>query len=1027
MKQKRLIRIYLLLAAALLWHCTAMAQEGFYLTGFSTRDGLSHNNVRYVAQDSTGYLWFSTWDGLSRYDGYTFKNYYHNPDDESTIPYFSLLKIVVDRYNNVWIQSEGRTISRYDRANDCFIRENADPDLTQHQDIAVDHEGRLWKCNVLSGIARYDYGRQKFVPVNSVWEDREAMFPSLARSFYYTFDKHGIPWFVFYDGIQIFYCKGTMEGDHTLCFDKKSTGLSEEQIREFTSVPWLDMEVLFSDNGTTWLSAQTGLYRVNEKNGLWEKKLPPYTAEEVSGISHQARIIDSETIIYELTAEEPHEIRIPHGHYIQSLLTDNKGVIWYSCVKGSGEGTGVTRAIPVHGFFKHHLPGEDQLSNTDAYFAVIRDRYGTIWASPRNLNHLYWIKPDRQIIRCNYLSEDLQRRAYHPRSFLEDENGMWIGYYYDMLVRYDYESGKFSKITAPFRGRLTHTWGFKHLQPGENKIIGAGDYGFMLVDTQTRKVTRIPYSHGLTSVFAMEKDSAGHFWLGSSMSRLFHFDENLEFIEEHRITSGGFNVEDMAFSDDGSIWITLLGGGLCHYFPETRKSKVYTTADGLSNNTCYEIIRDEEGYLWISTNQGISRFSSRTGKFRIFGPSDGLKIEEFNSDAAWLAPDGEMFFGGMGGVVSFNPARLVETDLHSTEVPLLINRILANGVEQHFPKAVCEMDSIVLDKGVTDLQISFGALDFRYPNKVRYRYRLTGIKHTWTETDHRNRIINYGNLSPGKYLLTIEATDREGEWISKKSLWIKILPHYYQTWGFRFFIIGLTILLIGYFLYNYNRQIRLKALQKQDELRLESLRSQMNPHFIFNSLNSINYFISRNDRRSANNYIADFSRLVRSILENSSQEYVPFTTEMESIRSYMKLEHLRFGNKFEYSIRVEEGLENASTHIYPGLVQPFLENAIWHGVRGLEERKGTIILEFTKSDPGLIKCRIEDDGIGRTLTLLRKSTIPGKSSRGIGIVMERLRIINNLRNTNYSVTITDKFSDRDETGTVVVLDIPVKP
>ena len=124
---------------------------------------------------------------------------------------------------------------------------------------------------------------------------------------------------------------------------------------------------------------------------------------------------------------------------------------------------------------------------------------------------------------------------------------------------------------------------------------------------------------------------------------------------------------------------------------------------------------------------------------------------------------------------------------------------------------------------------------------------------------------------------------------------------------------------------------------------------------------------------------------------------------------------------------MEEGLENASTHIYPGLVQPFLENAIWHGVRGLEERKGTIILEFTKSDPGLIKCRIEDDGIGRTLTLLRKSTIPGKSSRGIGIVMERLRIINNLRNTNYSVTITDKFPDRDETGTVVVLDIPVKP
>jgi LytS/YehU family sensor histidine kinase len=200
----------------------------------------------------------------------------------------------------------------------------------------------------------------------------------------------------------------------------------------------------------------------------------------------------------------------------------------------------------------------------------------------------------------------------------------------------------------------------------------------------------------------------------------------------------------------------------------------------------------------------------------------------------------------------------------------------------------------------------------------------------------------------------------------------------------------------------------------------------MNPHFIFNSLNSINYFISQNDRLSANRYIADFSRLIRSILGNLSQEYIPLNKELESLNDYLQLEHLRFSDKFDYEISVDESVITEDVLVFPGMVQPFIENAIWHGVRGLEDRKGFVKIKLLQSKPDCIIAVIEDDGIGRKLAEKHKSNLPGKTSRGIGIVLERLKIINHLRQTNFQVTIEDLYSDREEAGTRVTVDIPVK-
>jgi LytS/YehU family sensor histidine kinase len=223
----------------------------------------------------------------------------------------------------------------------------------------------------------------------------------------------------------------------------------------------------------------------------------------------------------------------------------------------------------------------------------------------------------------------------------------------------------------------------------------------------------------------------------------------------------------------------------------------------------------------------------------------------------------------------------------------------------------------------------------------------------------------------------------------------------------------------------YIRQLKHRAAQKEGTLRLQSLQGQMNPHFIFNSLNSINYFISKNDALSANRYIADFSKLIRSILYNFNSDYINLEKEIESLEEYLKIEHLRFGDKFNYEIIINADIEPNQYKVSPGLVQPFIENAIWHGVRGLDKRKGNILVSYT-IDNGKLTCTIEDDGIGRRNAEAAKSGIDQKESRGIFIVTERLKIINNLQKSNYQVIISDLYPGKQETGTKVMIDIPVK-
>jgi tetratricopeptide (TPR) repeat protein len=230
-------------------------------------------------------------------------------------------------------------------------------------------------------------------------------------------------------------------------------------------------------------------------------------------------------------------------------------------------------------------------------------------------------------------------------------------------------------------------------------------------------------------------------------------------------------------------------------------------------------------------------------------------------------------------------------------------------------------------------------------------------------------------------------------------------------------IIAITMV-TSYFIFK-NAQASKRANQL---LALKSLRSQMNPHFIFNALNSVNHFISQNDERTANKFLSEFSRLMRLVLENSQEDFIPLHKEEEIISLYIKLEHYRFRDKFDYQVRVDEDLNKETIELPPMLIQPYIENAVWHGLR-YKESKGSLDIHIGKDIRGL-KIEVTDNGIGRKKSAALKTENQKKhNSTGLKNIQERLNILNTVYKTNYQVQIEDLPSD---SGTRVTISVPIQ-
>ena len=236
-------------------------------------------------------------------------------------------------------------------------------------------------------------------------------------------------------------------------------------------------------------------------------------------------------------------------------------------------------------------------------------------------------------------------------------------------------------------------------------------------------------------------------------------------------------------------------------------------------------------------------------------------------------------------------------------------------------------------------------------------------------------------------------------------------------------VIGSLILIALLFLFAAYTQYKSVKQQRyaNNMLALKSLRTQMNPHFIFNALNSVNSFIAMSDERAANRYLSEFSQLMRSVLENSEEDFIPLSKEIELLELYTKLEHFRFKDKFDYTITVDENLKLSEFVIPPMLLQPYIENAVWHGLR-YKEDKGHLGIRFQQMDVETVRITITDDGIGRQKSKRLKTENQKKQkSKGMGNIKKRIAILNEMYKDKIAVTIENVFENEEGTKVVLVL------
>ncbi len=994
--------------------------QNYTLKTFTVKDGLPHNNIRSILRDSTGFLWIATWDGLSRYDGYEFRNYYHIPDDTASLPYFAIRDVSVDGANNLWVMTDFGQLALYDRANDHFDRipgfESIDIQFTKSFDN--DKNGNLWIiCQ--ENIFKRD-------PMTGTFEefrltDKYQNPAQIKSSTYsvYLIDEDEI-WICGEVLYHLIKSSAKNNGGFTFIVNETYTFFPAQQLSsasyEFDDRQWA--EFFESSSGNRWVFSNNGLFKQGE-DGVFREFRDQIPVNEFT--RDRLFIWGSEKsglFVYDPTTESTIIIPAEISQHTFTYFCQNKNLIWFSNRTFSGNPIGLTQLIISPGIFRNYKT-EAGIADNEAVFSLFKDNKSVIWAGVRGKDHIHLINPDGTITKSGFLTSELKKKTGHLRAIVPGIDGIWLGYYNDLLLFYDYRNNKFVRHYPD--SKYFHT-----ILANPNGSLYIGSDNIVKYDPKDRHSEILWEPTEERQMYCFYSDSTGILWAGLSFSHLLRYDTKTAEYELIKVSEEPCNIEDICPGDNNDLWIALLGGGVCNYNLLTKERKYYTTSTGLSNNTTYSLLKDNEGYIWVSTNHGISRIDPKTDLIRSFNQNDGLDIIEFNSDASFESDDGEFFFGGMGGFTGFYPDSILQEGRSTGKQRLLLTELKVSGEIKVLSRSINEIDTIILKKGKDNFHLTFSSTDFINSDKAMYRYKLSGVNDDWVETDSRNRNINYSNLKPGWYTLHLDVSDVNGKFDSPKNLTVRISPFFYQT---KFFLISgplLVLVIIVSIIILYIRQIEHRERAKQDELRLNSLRGQMNPHFIFNSLNSINYFISNNDRLSANSYIADFSRLIRTILSNLGSNYILFETEIRSLQDYLRIEHLRFGDKFDYEIKTEEIGNYSGMEVMPGLVQPFIENAIWHGVRALEKRKGKIVVRFLSANCDRIKCIIEDDGIGRSASWEKQQSSENHKSRGIGIAVERLQIISKIRRKNFELEISDLYPDRIETGTRVKIDLPVK-
>ena len=1007
-----------------------------YLT---EKEGLSSNNVSCIAQDEQGFIWIGTGDGLNRLDGYRVKRFYHNPASENSLVNNGIHQIVPDERGRLWITTrEGLSI--YDKKTGRFrnFRHNpADPstlDDDQYANVYTENnstwlstsssvyyfDSSLHYTKIFTGIKNLEGREQRKIEAyDGLIRDRQGNFWGVKQGYVFEVDSNTMRtthvFGPFTGNIEAIYQDSNLQfwlgsfGGGLMSFDPKTgkafpVNLATRSKIIHSITEWWDRHhnrwlVLGSDNGITMV----------DPISLRSKE---YTFH----LSHFPGQASSNNVV-------------------QRVFVDRQNILWIAT-----EG-GLCYVRPSHQLFDLwdiSSPDEAHSAGSDWIYSLCDLTNGywmTRWVGP-GLFHfdtdgvLTETVNDIQTTHGNLPLDD-SLKPYYITSL--GDSVIWFTTN-EFLVHYDLKSHK-AVLYKPPDG--TSTTGLRTITMVNDQLWwirtrNNGPNGIYLFDPMARKFLKhfensaectgcVPASL-LTIYLSSKRD----LYVTAVGKGLFKYDPQsdrfislFKFVgkdlEEHSNSFEGV-AEDKA----GVLWIASYTGVFAFDPTAKRIVRDYTSNELLGGVEVSGIIFDDQQNAWLDTERGIFYIVHSNGQVHQLTITEGLKNN--SNGTFYQGKDRSIYSCVQGYVIHIHPSELLNYPNQKISVHFSEATIMDSPYFFHFTSSGDK--EIVAKPGERRLSLDFSVMN--YDGNNRYYYKLDGAMDNWQQNE--NGHLTFYNLSPGKYTLRVKGGNQYSEPLSnEEDVAIIVQPYWWQTVWFKFlclvFIVALTTFLIRRRIVHIRHEASFK--QKIAETEMMALRSQMNPHFIFNSLNSIENFMMQNEKRLASSYLNKFARLIRMILDSSRNELVPLSRDMEALRLYVDLEQLRFNHKFCFKLQVDPMLLNNDYKVPALLIQPYVENAIVHGLAH-SEREDLNLTVSAFMEEEYIHYSIEDNGIGRKLSSeYNRQNKSHHKSLGLTITEERINIFNRKQNATGRVTITDLLDKNDNpSGTKV--DILIK-
>jgi len=829
----------------------------------SIEQGLSQSSVLCILQDSRGFMWFGTQDGLNKYDGYSFTVYKHDPEDPYSLSNNIVRSLYQDRAGVLWIGTDGG-LNRLDRENQRFIHYQHYSDdarsLGHNQVLSIheDREGGLWIGTGGGGLDRLDRETGRFVHYRNDPYD-----PHSLSSDHITFvydDRAGALWIGTDDvGLDRF-DRGTGRFVHYQFSQYQSDPNDPDSLSHYSI-----SSIHESRAGKLWIGTYGGgLVRLDRETGQFVHYQADAGWPNLSG-DLRSLSDDRVTAIYEgqagglwvgtygggLVRFDPETEQFTrHQHDPDDLYSLSHDVVWsiYGGRSGAlwiGTHSGLSKYDPGREKFVHHRadPNDPHSLVNNHVLALCEDRTGVLWIGTHGGGLDKFDRAEGRFVHYQHDPDNPYSLAHDEvRSIYQDRAGeLWVGTYGGGLDRLDREGGKFihhradpgdphslvsDYVTVIYEDRAGVLW------------VGTGDAGLDQFDREAGRLVHHRYDpndpHSLSHnhVSAIYEGRAGELWVGTYGGGLDRLDrETGRFVRyqadpnyPHSLSND--KVLSIYEDQEGALWIGT-HGGLNRFERETETFVHYREGDGLPNDVIYGILEDDQGFLWLSTNKGLSKFDPRVETFRNYDVRDGVQSNEFNQGACYKSRSGEMFFGGINGFNRFYPQEVSAKD-NPYVPPVVLTSLTQSGEDVYPGQAVENVEEATFHWPNNFFEFEFAALSYTQPEKNRYAYVLEGFDEDWNYIGTR-RFGRYTNLPGGTYTLRIKGSNNDGVWNEQgSSVTVTIVPPFWETWWFRGAVI---LLLVGGVVGGYRWRIRsiearTRELETQVEQRTHQLRQR---------------------------------------------------------------------------------------------------------------------------------------------------------------------------------------------------------